>query len=197
MTFIMVKPSAMPSSPLRLSPVRPFARWVWPVVTALAAGLVQAQSTAPVPPRHEPLPGDYRVVDGRVDRGTYSGWRLFQTNCQRCHGVGGVGTSAAPNLLERIPNLTPKAFASKVLTSYRVVRMTPDNGGADRETERERLLEEVMRRERTARGEPVMPAWDADEGVSPHVLDLYAYLTARAEGAIGPGRPAVIVDKKR
>lgn len=163
------------------------------VLPSLALGLVQAQ---PVP-RHEPLPGDYQVVDGRVDRGTYSGWRLFQANCQRCHGVGGVGTSAAPNLLERIPNLTPKAFASKVLTSYRIVRITPDDRVEDREAERERLLEEVMRRERTARGEPVMPAWDADEGVSPHVLDLYAYLTARAEGAIGPGRPAVVVDKKR
>lgn len=164
---------------------------------ALAAGLVQAQTAAPVPPRHEPLPGDYQVVDGRVDRGTHSGWRLFQANCQRCHGVGGVGTSAAPNLLERIPNLTPKAFASKVLTSYRIVRMTPDDRAEDREAERERLLEQVMRRERTSRGEPVMPAWDADEGVSPHVLDLYAYLSARADGAIGPGKPAVISNKPR
>lgn len=197
MTFIMVKPSAMPSSLLRLSPVLPLARWVWPVVTALAAGLAQAQTTSPVAPRHEPLPGDYQVVDGRVDRGTYSGWRLFQANCQRCHGTGGVGTSTAPNLLERIPNLTPKAFASKVLTSYRLLRMTPDNGAEDREAERERLLEEVMRRERTARGEPVMPAWDADEGVSPYVLDLYAYLSARSDGAIGPGKPAVIGDKPR
>lgn len=146
--------------------------------------------------RHDPLPGDYEVLDGHVDRGTYSGWRLFQAHCQQCHGVGAEGTDAAPNLLERITNLTPKAFASKVLTSYRIVRMTPENG-EDRAAEREALLEEVMRRERTARGQPVMPAWDAEETVSPHVLDLYAYLTARADGAIGPSRPSVIVDKKR
>ena len=187
----------MPSSLLRFSLVLTVARRALSVVTILAVGLVQAQTTAPAPTRQEPLPGDYQVVDGRIDRGTYSGWRLFQANCQRCHGTGGVGTNAAPNLLTRIPNLTPKAFASKVLTSYRIVRMTPDNGAEDRETERDRLLEEVMRRERTARGEPVMPAWDADEGVSPHVLDLYAYLSARADGAIGPGKPAVIADKKR
>lgn len=186
----------MSPCPRPISHIR-WAQRALPVLACLVSGWVHAQAAPLVPTRHEPLPGDYQVVDGRIDRGTYGGWRLFQANCQRCHGTGGVGTNAAPNLLERIPNLTPKAFASKVLTSYRIVRMTPDDRVEDREAERERLLEEVMRRERTARGEPVMPAWDADEGVSPHVLDLYAYLTARAEGAIGPGRPAVIVDKKR
>lgn len=187
----------MPSTLFRASRARSARRElaVLAFLALLVTGPAQAQPAAPT--RHEPLPGDYQVVDGRIDRGTYSGWRLFQANCQRCHGTGGVGTAAAPNLLERIPNLTPKAFASKVLTSYRIVRMTPDNGAEDRETERDRLLEEVMRRERTARGEPVMPAWDADDGVSPHVLDLYAYLSARADGAIGPGRPARIVDKGR
>lgn len=46
----------------------------------------------------EPLPGDYRVVAGRVDRGTYAGWRAFHSACHSCHDVGGVGTDLAPNL---------------------------------------------------------------------------------------------------
>ena len=42
-----------------------------------------------------------------------------------------------------------------------------------------------------------MPAWDADAEVAPHVLDIYAYLNARAEGGLGPGRPKLIADKPR
>lgn len=141
--------------------------------------------------QQEPLPGDYRVLEGRVDRGTYSGWQLFHTSCHGCHGVGAVGTDIAPNLVARIGQYTPKGFATKVLTSYRIVPATPDNGAEDRDAERAAQLEEVMRRERFARGQVVMPAWDGSDAVPPHVLDLYAYLSARADGAIGPGRPRV------
>jgi len=28
--------------------------------------------------------------------------------------------------------------------------------------------------------------------VPPHVLDLYAYLSARADGGLGPGKPGLI-----
>jgi hypothetical protein len=34
-----------------------------------------------------------------------------------------------------------------------------------------------------------MPAWDGDPNVKPHVMDLYAYLRARADGVLGEGRP--------
>jgi hypothetical protein len=34
-----------------------------------------------------------------------------------------------------------------------------------------------------------MPAWDGNPMVSAHIVDLYAYLSARAEGTQGPGRP--------
>jgi hypothetical protein len=161
------------------------------LLCAAPLGSVHAQS------RDEPLPGEYRVVDGRVDRGTYSGWRLFHSGCHSCHGVGGGGTDVAPNLVEKVANYTPKGFATKVLTSYRIVRMTPDTGVQDREAERDAMLEEVMKRERTARGQPVMPAWEEDDAVAPHVLDLYAYLSARADGQIGPGKPRMLDRKKR
>jgi len=148
---------------------------------ALAAGLGSpswAQS------RNAPLPGDYRVTDGRVDRGTYLGWRLFHTTCYGCHGVGGVGTDLAPNLVERIKTMTPRDFAAKVLTSYRLV------SPGEAESERGATLEALMQRERgSARGQLVMPAWESHATVPPHVLDLYAYLSARADGALGPGQP--------
>ncbi|MEO6022006.1 MAG: hypothetical protein ABIP64_02605 [Burkholderiales bacterium] len=32
----------------------------------------------------EPAPGSYKVVAGKVDRGTYLGWKVFHTNCYGC-----------------------------------------------------------------------------------------------------------------
>jgi hypothetical protein len=39
-------------------------------------------------------------------------------------------------------------------------------------------------------GAVTMPAWQGEPSVNAHVLDLYAYLSARAEGRLGTGRPA-------
>lgn len=141
------------------------------------------------------MPGEYRVVDGRVDRGTFAGWRLFQAQCAGCHGTGGVGTDRAPDLTRRIQAYTPRGFATKVLTSYRVASLS-DPSGDEPDAEQERRLENLIKDERRARGQPVMPAWSADADVPPHVLDLYAYLSARADQAIGPGRPTLIVPPK-
>jgi mono/diheme cytochrome c family protein len=168
-----------------------FRRWGWGCLVAASTLVAQAQNA------DHSLPGEYRVVDGRIDAGTYNGWRLFEAHCRACHGAGATGTAKAPDLVQRISNYTPRGFASKVLTSYRIVRMSPENGAKDQDAQREALLEEVMRRERTARGQPVMPAWDGDEAVPPHVLDLYAYLSARADGAIGPGKPPVMAPAKK
>jgi hypothetical protein len=38
-------------------------------------------------------------------------------------------------------------------------------------------------------GSVTMPAWQGDPAVTAHIIDLYAYLSARAEGTQGPGRP--------
>jgi hypothetical protein len=167
------------------------------VLLAVLAATWAGPAPAQPPLRNEPTPGDYRVEGGRVDRGTYSGWRLFHTSCHGCHGVGGVGTDIAPNLVERIETLTPRGFATRVLTSYRLTPYTPDGSTAERQAEREALIEEVLRRERSSRGQIVMPAWDADDKVAPHVLDLYAYLTARAYAGLGPGKPRLLAAKKR
>ncbi len=159
----------------------------WLALLALLA-LLTIGRPAPAQLREMPMPGDFVVIDGRVDPGTYAGWKLFHTACYVCHGVGGTGTDVAPNLVERIGNYTPRGFAAKVLSSYRIVPM-PDGPLADRDAEREALLELLMKRERQLQGQPLMPAWDVDDEVAPHVLDLYAYLNARAAGVLGPGRP--------
>ena len=154
-------------------------------------------------PNTEPVPGDYRVVQGKVDRGTYTGWRLFHTTCYGCHGVDAMGTDLAPNLVERVKTLTPRTFATKVLTSYRIVLPANDTNAEDRAAVREAMIEEVMRRERRERrergasGQIVMPAWEADPKVNPHVLDLFAYLSARADGKLGPGEPKLWLAPRR
>lgn len=177
--------TAIPSSPARM-----LCR-VAACLTALIASPPHAE------PRKEPLPGDYRVVDGKVDRGTYTGWRLFHTTCYGCHGVDATGTDVAPNLVERIKSMTPRAFATKVLTSYRITLPATEANSDDRSAAREAMIEEVMRQERSTRGQIIMPAWESDAKIDPHVLDLYAYLTARADGKLGPGKPMMMAEKRR
>jgi hypothetical protein len=159
---------------------------------ACALALMAAAGWAAAQPRAEPMPGEFVVKDGRVDRGTYTGWRLFQTHCQSCHGADALGSAKAPNLAERIGNYTPRGFATKVITSYRIVPMSPDSGPPADPGERDALLELVMKRERQERGQPLMPAWEGDALVVPHVLDIYAYLNARAYGDLAPGKPKLL-----
>ena len=59
----------------------------------------------------------------------------------------------------------------------------------------EAIIAEVLKAQRGGPGSVSMPAWQSSEGVEPHVLDLYAYLRARADGALGPGKPGVFHDE--
>ena len=131
----------------------------------------------------------YRVVDGKVDRTTFLGWRAFHSGCHACHGVDATGTSVAPNLVERIQQLSARDFSIKVLTSYRLVLPSSEAMSDDRTAIREKFLEEVLRRES---GQLIMPAWERDPKMQPYLLDLYAYLRARGDGALGPGKPELI-----
>ena len=42
----------------------------------------------------------YSVVDGKVDQGTYNGWRRYHASCHTCHGPDGLGSSYAPSLVD-------------------------------------------------------------------------------------------------
>lgn len=148
--------------------------------------LVFVLSAAHAQNRGGPPPGEYRIKDGKVDRGTYAGWRLYHSACYGCHGVDATGTDLAPNLVQRVRGMTPRAFVTKVLTSYRITQQ-PDAASDSRDV----LVDEILRKERGAKGRIVMPAWENDPKISPHVLDLFAYLNARADGQLGPGRPTL------
>lgn len=174
----MLPGTAMCSVGAKMTPSNRFATFLAALVVSLP--VVGAASDKP-----------YRIVDGKVDEATFLGWRAFHSACHTCHGVDAVGTSVAPNLVERVKQLSAHDFTVKVLTSYRLVFPSEEVSGEDSTAVRAAFVEEVLRRER---GELTMPAWEGDQKVRPHVLDLYAYLRARADGALGPGKPKRIAD---
>jgi len=103
----------------------------------------------------------YRVINGKVDRQTYNGYRRYNAACNRCHGADGVGSSFGPSLVES--SFSYDAFSSVVLYGR-------------------------------ANGTSVMRGFVDDPNIAPYMGDLYAYLRARADGAIGRGRPVVDLD---
>lgn len=155
---------------------------IWLAVCALIPSTLLRAAAPPSNPEQTP----YRVVNGKVDESTFLGWRAYHSACHTCHGPDGIGTNVAPSLVERVKSLSARDFATKVLTSYRIVVPSSEASGDDRTAVREQFLDEVLRRER---GELMMPAWEGEAKIRPHVLDLYAYLRARADGALGPGKP--------
>ena len=114
----------------------------------------------------------------------YLGWRIFQNQCASCHGPAGQGMAGAPDLLPRVAAMGQRQFVSLVLNRY------DWNNGVDKSradaASREALVEQVLQRKEPAL---VMPAWASEPSVSPHIADLYAYLSARAQGTQGTGRP--------
>lgn len=70
------------------------------VLLAAAAGLL----TGEVGLVARPITGAaqdklYRVVDGKVDKQTYNGYRRYNSICIHCHGPDGIGGSFAPSLI--------------------------------------------------------------------------------------------------
>ncbi len=106
----------------------------------------------------------YRIQpDGTTDWATFNGFRRYSGNCLACHGPDGAGSSFGPALMESLKVLTYEQF-------YEVVV----NGKTDVNTAT------------TLK----MPALGTDRNVMCYIDDIYAYLKARSDRAIGPGRPA-------
>jgi cytochrome c553 len=112
----------------------------------------------------------------------YTGWRVFQDKCTACHGPQATGTAGAPDLLPRVREMGPRRFVGLVLARYDL-GLPPDEATRDREA----LVDRILQRQQPML---TMPAWQAEPRVNAHILDLYAYLSARADGSQGPGRPA-------
>ena len=114
----------------------------------------------------------------------YAGWRVFQDKCASCHGMAAVGGEHAPDLLPMISGITPRQFAALVLKRYDlgsgVARKSQDSSTL------EKTVDDIMGRSEA----PIeMPAWQSEPAVNAHILDLYAYLAARADGQLGVERP--------
>ncbi len=48
----------------------------------------------------------YYVENGKVDFGTYNGFRRYHSECHVCHGPAGMGSSYAPALMKSMQVLT-------------------------------------------------------------------------------------------
>jgi len=104
----------------------------------------------------------YSVVDGKVDKGTFNGYRRYTDTCMRCHGPDGAGSSYAPNLTDSLKTMTYEQFTETVINGRQNVTGTQKN---------------------------VMPAFGTVEDVALYIDDIYGYLKARSDGVLGRGRP--------
>jgi methanol metabolism-related c-type cytochrome len=111
---------------------------------------------------HADDPKPYKVENGIVDQGTYNGYRRYGESCLRCHGPDGAGSSYAPSLVDSLKHLSKDQFQEVVINGRQNVTTSNDN---------------------------VMPAFGTSEDVVEYLDDIYGYLKARSDGAIGRGRP--------
>lgn len=137
-------------------------------------------SLADVKPEVKQQRAIYKVENGKVDDKTYVGWRLFNSTCFVCHGKHATGTDRAPNLLPVVAEMSEYRFRKKVLSKY-FAKVNLDD--PDRRLD---FLAQISQED--AKGFK-MPTWSDDPNIRPHISELYAYLKARSDGALGQERP--------
>lgn len=115
----------------------------------------------------------------------YVGWRVFQEKCAMCHGPAAAGGAGGPDLLPKVRAMGSRQFVGAVLNRYDwgLPAAQAGTSGAAREA----LIDDVMQGKQ---GALTMPAWQGEPVVTAQIADLYAYVSARAQGTQGPGRPA-------
>jgi hypothetical protein len=113
----------------------------------------------------------------------YLGWRVFQDKCAGCHGPAATGTWNAPNLLPKVREMGSHQFVGLVLQRYDLNQAAARSDSVARNAQ----VEVIMQRKEAPL---TMPEWQGEPRVNAHIVDLYAYLSARAEGSQGPDRPA-------
>ena len=134
--------------------------WIAGAVAALCLGGSVAPPVATGATAEEEKP--YRVENGRVDRGTFNGYRRYGNACLQCHGPDGAGSSYAPNLTESLKHLSREQFAETVINGRQNVTQSQQS---------------------------VMPSFGHVEDVVLYLDDIYGYLKARADGVLPRGRP--------
>ncbi len=107
-------------------------------------------------------------ADGTVDWYTYSGYRRYHSECHVCHGPDGMGSTYAPALRDSLKTMSYADFLGVVASGRKNVSSSQEN---------------------------VMPAFGDNPNVACYMDDLYIYLRARANDAVGRVRPAKREDK--
>src|SRR5215475_13756271 len=111
----------------------------------------------------------YKIApDGTVDWYTYSGYRRYHSECHVCHGPDGMGSTYAPGLASSLKTMSYADFLGVVASGRKNVSTAQEN---------------------------VMPAFGDNPNVACYMDDLYVYLRARANDAVGRARPAKKEDK--
>jgi len=102
-------------------------------------------------------------ADGTVDWYTYSGYVRYTSECLRCHGPDGEGSSYAPALANSLKTISYDEFYGVVVSGKKDV---------------------------SAASDLVMPSFASDKNVMCYLNDIYVYLRARSVNAVPRGRPA-------
>ena len=130
-------------------------------VLGLDSGLVLAAEGNPATQK------PYTVIDGKVDKKTFNGWRRYTESCLRCHGPDGAGSSYAPSLVDSAKHMAQDEFNEIVVNGRTNVNAASEN---------------------------VMPPFGEVEDVVMYLDDIWAYLKARADGVLDRGRPPRVGD---
>ncbi len=158
----------------------------WPAaLAALASTLALGGCAVEVVELSNAQPARDYAQQSALPGTVHAGWRVFQQKCAGCHGTAATGAAGGPDLLPRVREMGPRQFTSLVLQRYDWSPAVAATGG-DRAAH-EAVVDQVLQRRQ---GALTMPAWQGEPSVDVHVMDLYAYLSARAQGTQGPGRPA-------
>lgn len=100
--------------------------------------------------------------DGTVDWYTYSGFRRYHSECHVCHGPGALGSTIAPALKDSLKQLSYEDYL-EVVVNGRTVKVAGETRS--------------------------MPSFGVNVNVMCYIDDIYAYIKARSDDAIGRGRP--------
>lgn len=127
-------------------------------LAVLGSGAAAAQSGDEVDWEEQP----YIIKDGKVDYGTYNGYRRYHSYCHTCHGPDAMGSSYAPGLKDSLKALSYSEFLEVVVNGRKGTR-----GGQI----------------------SVMPGFGETTDVMLYIDHIYAYLKARSDDKVGRGRP--------
>jgi mono/diheme cytochrome c family protein len=133
-----------------------------PPAAAPTPAVAPPAAAAPTP-APPPLRDAYHTAPlDTVDATTYQGWKYYNLNCARCHGEDVSGTTIAPHLILSLKPDGP--IPNKTIFGATVCGGRPEKG---------------------------MPAW-CTIGLTPAQIDtIYAYVKARSDAKLHPGRPAL------